>query len=432
MQERADELSGAPARGSFFALPSLLAGMALSALVAVPATYYALKQPALGPTVVQMAAERDAGEEQPLFAYSVTPGAPRAFGDLESLDVSQANGSRAQGGGGGAGGMPAPDVAIDSKMMIWQPYQIQYAFSGSLSSLGARTVDVLKRQKGPSAVQLPRLADVFSLGNVDLTSFQPARVNSVTFVQDTPYGYMIDLQLGEGTVSVHQNWERWPMQDIPQPLKKSDVPPESELVAIADAFLRSHGVDLSHYGEGEVDDAWHAMPIGALAAGAEPWIPGVQQVRYPLLVEGKPVYDQSGMTSGITVGVNVRAKKVSEMWGIANQSYVSSSYEAVTDAQAVTEYLAQLDRTPAEFLPKDAKTATVTLGQPTEGYAVYYVYDGKTGAELTVPSLIFPVISAPDDLPYRRRSVEVPLAKDVLAKQTQQFAPAPPDLVRPL
>jgi hypothetical protein len=141
------------------------------------------------------------------------------------------------------------------------------------------------------------------------------------------------------------------------------------------------------------------------------------------------VYDQSGMKMGIGVGVNVKHKKVMNVWGIMDRTYAKSDYAGVTDAAAIKDYIAKLDNYPIaiDAMPRGTtvKKATVTLGEPTLSYSLFYKYDQNVTQELVVPSLIFPVtkVDGGDPNSYYRQTVVVPLAKDLLVTQDNGMRP---------
>jgi hypothetical protein len=253
-------------------------------------------------------------------------------------------------------------------------------------------------------------------------------VDNLTIAQDTDRGYMVNLMLRDGTVNISANWEKWPHpeQDCRDEAcyakyrtKITDLLSQEQLLQIAGAFVSEHGIDVSHYGAPEVDETWK-RDYDRAQDKAQAYVPDAQTVVYPLLTEGRPVFDQGGAKQGIRVNVNVRQKLVSDVWGIQNLQYLRSDYAALSGSGDVLDYLAHLDRMAPDAYPQGMKVkrVKVTLGEPTLGYASYFTYENAQTRELIVPALLFPVQNVADGQYLWQQTIAVPLAKDLL-KQNQ-------------
>jgi len=413
-------------------------GAVAAVLITVPAVYYATH----GLPGIQTGAP----ESAPLFTYSVTDTSPNAFGDLSN--VQTAGGRGGAGGGGGMGGdaqQPMADGATtegydatnraqSDKMMIYPPEgftQYTYVYEGELPAL-EESVGVLKREKKISGPAIESLASAFNVGLLDLKSFAGARVDNITFTQDKQYGYMVGVSMTEGMVSVNQNWMRWPNPTSKCRdeacynsfrIKPSDIPADDVLIGLARDFIGEYNVDTSHYGEPEVDKNW-MREYERATDKSQAYVPETVNVLFPLLVDDQPVYDQSGNKTGLSVGISVRDKRVASLWGLQNQNYTRSTYTGVTDAAAIKDYLKNVNSYPIDTMLRDAKVTnvSVTLGEPTVGYALSYSYDESKNEsqELIVPSLFFPVKSTSNNEPLWVQNVVVPLAKDLLDQAKAQ------------
>jgi len=450
LQTRAEPSPSSP---SFFSFLSFLmnknysvalAGLLLGVIITGPVVYYGLPSQ-----------KQTLKTGTPLFTYSVTDTNSNAFGNL-----SNASGmSRTQSGGGGptgiggGGGVAAPmasgeAVSPDQKMIapgtdigIYPQEITEYTFKidGDMPALTQDQVQVLRRNKSINNADAQAMLDAFNLGSIDLSSFGGLKADSVSLYQDQKYGYMLYLSFRDGSVSINQNWEQWPhpesacgTEDCFQRyrMKESDIPADSVLIGIADDFVKAHGIDLAQFGKAEVDNSWR-VNYAAATDKAMFWIPDSARVVYPLLIDGKPVYEQGGGKAGISVGVNVREKKVSDLYGIMNQSYARSAYDAVTDSGAVLEYIKSMNNGYGAY-PQDAKKKTVeiTLGAPEMGYTKVYNYQNGVNDELIVPALIFPVKNVPEGSYFYQQSITVPLAKQLLEQQKNYPVPMPLDAVR--
>ena len=371
----------------------------------------------------------------PLFAYEVQEAGPEAFGSLDQVAAEPTAASRNQsGGGGGMGGMAAvsnPAVGMDAKMIApWPMTQYKYVYEGDLPTLQSQ-VDVYKGAKSTTKLPLAGVMGSFNLGTIDLGSFSNMNVQSMNFYQDTPFGYQIYVDLQNAQVSINAQWDQWPMGQCKddacyarEQVKIGDVLSDERLVEIASSFLTQHGIDLSHYGEGIADQMWRT-DYERQTDKTMAYIPDTQRVVFPLVIDGETVYDQGGQPYGLSVGVNVKHEKVSDVYGMGDRTYKKSSYAGVTDSAAIKKFLENVDNYgyPMPFLREDGSkaeptTATVTLGEPTISYVTYYDYTTGANTELLVPALVFPVKSiAGDNTYFYRQNVVVPLAEQMFAEQ---------------
>ncbi len=398
LRERAHTMNEAPAAG--FTWSNVLYGLsgALAVLVILPVMY-------LGWTN----GKNDATEtmsDGALFGYSVEEAGDNAFGPLKGITPG-AGGARNQSGGGGMGGdaavtNPAPMAAegsaamdygttdIDStglttgKMIAPGPmYQYEYVYDGELTGL-ADTVSVYKRDPSGSTIPMSALASRLNLGTINLESFRNMNVESVSFSQNVPYGYQMYVNLRDGTLGINAQWDQWPQSKCQteacyraQQVKIGDIPADDQLIAIARSFVGEHGVDLSQYGEPEVDNAWRVQ-YEAAPDKSTMYVPETMRVVFPLLIDGKPAYDQGGAKNGISVGVQVKEKKVMDVWGISNRTYLKSDYAGVTDAALIKSFINKTDKWAMDPMPRaggtEVRTGKVILGEPTLAHAMYYSY----------------------------------------------------------
>lgn len=316
------------------------------------------------------------------------------------------------GGGAGAGGvagMPSPLIYPAPEVP-----RIDFVYEGELPEIGA-TVDVLRRVK-PSASTGGVVTALrrFAMGLLDLGEFSDANVESFSLTEDEPFGYTVYVNPAEGTISIGQNWRRWPQGVVDGPMMEGNIeaPPEGELVALADDFLDSYGIARGDYGDPVVQKNWGGvMPL----AGEKMTMPSyIQEISiiYPYLVNGESIYDEGGNVTGLYVGVNLKEKRVSNVSGLMTRRYESSAYEAEQDVDKLLAYAES-----RYWYGEGARTVTVAVGAPERGYVSTWVWNGTEGMEVVVPALIFPVpqnLNIPNM--YFPPKLAIPLAKDIIAR----------------
>lgn len=329
----------------------------------------------------------------------------------------------AQFGGTANTGVASPDM----KMIAPYPMvQVEYDYVGEAIELADASLDVLKRSQGSfSAGTLASALRGMNLGVADLSSFGNASIGDISIYQNEPYGYQIYMSPRNGTMSIDQNWDQWKdayptCQDDQcwraSQLKRSDVPSDEELVRIADAFIAQHRIDRSVYGAGEVDKSWERY---ASNENGEVYIPDVMQVTYPLMIDGKTVYQNGGSKMGIVVGINLRVKKVSSVYNLQQLSFEASAYDAETNTDTI---LAEAKKgglsSSIRYMQENVETKTVKaeLGTPMKALVQIYQYKDNQSFELYVPALIFPVTKAPDASSgaWAPSAVIVPIVKGIV------------------
>ncbi|OGY44357.1 MAG: hypothetical protein A3J62_04115 [Candidatus Buchananbacteria bacterium RIFCSPHIGHO2_02_FULL_38_8] len=344
---------------------------------------------------------------------------------LGAGDAIVAPRSQAGGGSGYATSESAMIVPPDYLMVNYK-----YVYKGEPITLDQDKLPVLKRIRGiGSAGQIAGLLSSFNLGLADLSAFSDSKVQNVSFIQDKPYGYAINANLEEGSLTIYQNWQTWPLgqcQDEKcyeaQRVTISDVPTDEELIRIANDFLSQHKISLENYGDPFVDNNWRVY-YAQTVNQAELYLPDSLTVLYPLEIQGQGVYEGYGYPAGLSVTVSIRDKRVNGVNSLFTQNYQSSMYEAETDFNRILKFAETGGVYSYPFA--DATTVyEIELGEPKLGYLKKWNYKNGQTEELLVPALIFPVINQPQTeattkqiLPNAyKQNVVVPLIKEVLAE----------------
>lgn len=351
-----------------------------------------------------------------------------------------------RGGGGGGGGQ----VALDSKAIgIMPPYELinyKFVYKGGEFSVPSDQLDVLKRVKGATVdVDMAGLIRGLNFGLGDLGSFDGLSVQNVSLAQKSDLGYMINIMPDEGTININQNWGYWPIDRCfgdskcfeELRVKESDVPADNELIQITDAFLAEHNIDKSIYGVPEVGLNYNWRMIYESAPDkANFYFPEAIDVTYPYLVDGKPVYDEwMGTKQGINVSVNIKARRVSTLYGLTTQNYQASPYEMENDAKKLIALAEQGGINNNVYYGEEAnvKTKELELGDPVLAYFKYYSYRSNENVELIIPAYFFPIKNPPSDPNFSRKGIVIPLAKDIIAERQPKdvISPVPMPLTEP-
>lgn len=378
------------------------------------------------------------------FKSEIRDVANSGFGPLAVQDRSGMARPQSGGGGGGIGGgggvatgMPVP--SYDSKM-IAPPYEVTkivYQYAGEEFTQDNDTVPVLKRVIDESVVRsISRNVSKMGLGLTDLSRLNNALFTDMNISEQAEYGYNVSINLREGWLSFYQNWERWPQ---PAPcsddiscqrisfIEESQIPDEQTLVRIADDFMNKYRINRSGYGSGMINKNWRnsfsqfprSIETGTQLVGLD--IP----VIYPLLIDGKEVYDEWGGQIGIFVTINARTQKVTSAGNIGVQNYERSNYTAERDVKKILELAEKGGTNDMYYYDTPTKIITVKLGTPKMELVQTYKFNNAGGPSeiLYVPSLVFPVQDISDRQYFQRENVVVPLASELLNQKLNPIQP---------
>ena len=167
----------------------------------------------------------------------------------------------------------------------------------------------------------------------------------MSFLEDKEFGYMVNIDFANGNISLSQNWQKWPQPKCDEngcaqtPLTQNDIPSDEEFARITDAFLAQYGIQKTLYGKPQVDSAPRIMYARAIAAGETPFISDQYTVTYPLVIEGKDIYNEYGGLKGLSLTVDIRTKKVVGMYGLEKENRISSVYTNMTDTETMNKII---------------------------------------------------------------------------------------------
>jgi hypothetical protein len=355
--------------------------------------------------------------EQQMQGLVVAKTGDNAFGDIAfGGDISEEGDQRESTFSGNALGMGGSDndeetksspsatgngASVDS-MIAPEMINYNYVYDGEDFQVENGKVTVYKKLQG-SSDSLSSVLNGLRLNDVDLSKFSNLKVASMQLSEDKDHGYAIYVYPKENTIYISQNWQKWPEYYRDEQTSVSQLSNEKAL-EIANNFLEDYNINTSAYGPGEVLE----YPSG------EGYSRDSATVVYPLQVEGKDVYNQSGFKHGLNVIVDFRTGRVSNVSNINPGNFQSSDYDSsLTKEQAIS--YAEKGGLQRNYLYEEAtKTVDIKLGTPIYSLVQTWKYDENNSSELLVPSLIFPVKNIQDYRYYYGSYVIVPLVGDLM------------------
>ncbi len=383
--------------------------------------------------------------------YKVTNSSANSFGSLTSAsntvalaDGAENNAARPQSGGGSemAVGFAAPSTSGgmgggmggDSKMIYPYPeVNYKYEYKGEALPEIAADQAVFKRVKGLDGSPSNSILDLIRLGLFNLQKLSSVSLENLTLTENRENGYSVNLNFVEGSANLYENWKMWNSPDRQcrdeacynkYRLRFSDVPDDAAIISVADKFIADYGISRDRYGAPKIQDYWRQDYLRSPDKNNY-YIPDVISIVYPYVIDNKVVYDESGMSTGLNVAVNIRKMLVSNVGEITTQQYLSSPYAGFTDHDKI---LALAEKggfrnyygypIPLQEQAGQTKVTTVELGTPVLGMMRFWKYDIiGTSDELYIPALIFPVTNR-EEIGFYRESVIVPLVKEIIENDT--------------
>lgn len=381
--------------------------------------------------------------------FAVKEATPESFGDLSKVTIANAktdsnlkaitNGT-SQGGAPAMADMPTSTMPSegggqDEKLIApgeIYPGAIQYSFkyTGAEFPQLPDTQGVLKKVKpNQPSVIVSQIIKFLSFGLVDLNKLTNTNLSYVTFTEDKEFGYQTNIDLEQGNVYMYPNYNKWP-QDYNcgmagcgnyKPLQASDVMPDQDAITLADKFIADYGISKEGYGAPEINNTWRIMYANAPAVErASFYIPEQIQIVYPLILDGKKVYDEGGGVYGLNVYIDARSKRVVSVSDIVTKQFERSSYQGVTDKGQILKVAQKGGFRNYTYEDANAKTVKLELDTPTvQTVKMWYSNDNyNNSTELYVPALVFPVKNWKESN-YWRQNVYVPLVQDILNSENQ-------------
>jgi hypothetical protein len=364
------------------------------------------------------------------FRQNIESTGAESFG---TIALPNQNNPRPQSGGGGGMGLGGGGDTVSSKMMapdamIYPPIDMPlytYVYKGEVK-IPEENLPVYKKTNLPfNSSDTATIVRNLSLADINLDAFKRLGISNLTLTEDVEYGYMLNLDFMNGTINMYQNYMKWPQPVCdkngcvqPPKLTEKDIPADSEVINVSNQFVSKYNIDISQYGAPIVDKSWRIWYARSAELGQEQMIPDMYTVTYPIMLDGKPVYQEGGMYRGLTFNYDVRTKRITGMYGIEKADLKKSTYETIKKTDLINEMIKNGGRyiMTDTTVNKDRKVVELTLSEPSLNYVTIYGEwkDGKT-EEYYVPAYVFPVENAPKE-GYAPQTIIIPLVEEFVQR----------------
>jgi hypothetical protein len=314
------------------------------------------------------------------------------------------------GEGGGSSAMP-----------LILPVNYNYVYKGDDFEVSSNGL-VYRMTSNNSLGSLDNVIGNMNLG-LDLKKFSNMKVNNIQISEDRQFGYSLYIDFIQNTFSINMNWEKWPTIES---ANLTQLPPDSQILAISDKFLANYGIDMGRYAKGEImqnqgviaNEKVLAPETGAGTQSiARPIYSQYVSVVYPLMIDGQEVYDQGGQKYGLTVGIDLGYNRVTNVYNIITGKFESSKYDIESDPGVLIKAAEEGGLNAYNYYYSDVQNSPdIELGSPKQGLVMMWkTEEGKANSiQLFVPSLIFPVRSNQGQNYFYQNNVIVPLVGGIM------------------
>ena len=204
-------------------------------------------------------------------------------------------------------------VSMDSStaMLPYQPKIYSYEYAGSGYVFKNDRMGVLKKKKNTISLrEAEPFLQNFKISSLDLTKFSNLKLNNLMISEEQEYGLSLNIDFNEGNLTLSRNWSLWPQSVCAtgncQTIQIDQVPSDESALRIARDFLSKYQIGTTSYGKPFVNHDWKvAYTLASDKRYA--YIPEVISVIYPLVLDGKTVYEEYGQTKGMTVNIDIKS-----------------------------------------------------------------------------------------------------------------------------
>ncbi|MDD2515892.1 MAG: hypothetical protein PHF46_01365 [Candidatus Gracilibacteria bacterium] len=287
----------------------------------------------------------------------------------------------------------------------------KFVYKGEKIEIKESKMEALKKEKKSyTNADLNNLIKSIKLDVFDISKLEKLFVNNITVSEDKDYGLQMNINLDEANISLYKNRKKWPQNNCntdecysQNKIKMDQIPTQEKAINIANEFVTSHGINISNYANPYLDTT------RLKTYNEASYLPESISVIYPLKIEGKAVYEESGYSKGLTITIDIKSQKVQEVYGLEKLNFLSSMYETETNFDKILEIATKGGRNnPTVY--KTGENSEISLGTPVLEYT--YIYDYKDGVteEYIVPAYIFPIL---DNQNYGPSNIVVPILQDL-------------------
>jgi hypothetical protein len=310
-------------------------------------------------------------------------------------------------------------MAVTSDMPLpqyEQPSQVVYVYTGELT-LPTGDMAVYERQSWSfSSEDFGDIVSRFSFDWFDTRALKNTKISSLTLVEDSPLGYILNVDFAGWSLSLTENTETWPTPTCNQTsceslpwVKMSDIPTDSTVIKVGQSFLSTYSIPLTNFASPTIDHSWKSWSTGDIG-------PETLTLTYPYLLDDKLIYEENGTPRWLSLTYNIRNNKISQLYWFSKESLKSSQYPIRQSKDTLMKLITQGGRYGWNngTIWENTKTITIALNTPEIAYMRISqpTTEGKW-TDFYVPALVFKVWDIPE-WAYATPTITIPLIDEYM------------------
>lgn len=320
--------------------------------------------------------------------------------------------------------MPPSDLSLRnqdemlSKMIApaenYTPQVYRYNFSWSLKLDLKSSMPVYKRdnKKVDSEVFAKNIWNM-SFAWVWVSNFSNIWVSNITLNEDKDYWYNIFIDFDNSNLSINKNYSKWPESTYVE-WEQQVFLEENEIIKIAYDFLNTHKIDLSKYGEPQIDKTYI---MNFAKYNSSKIMPAYAQnnttVVFPLIVDWNEIIEEWWQQAWVRIDIDLKIKKVISLNWLSVDNYLKSYYKTETN----TNNILNVANKGWRFGFNDYGTGAidyidVNINNPQIKYVHTYSYKDNQSEQYLIPAIVFDVENPENNGNYFGDTIVIPLLKD--------------------
>lgn len=303
--------------------------------------------------------------------------------------------------------MIAPDID-------YVPEIYRYSFSWNLNIDLKDMMPVYKRdnKKIDSKVFAESISKL-DFAWVNLSNFSNVWISNISLTEDKEYGYNINVDFENSSMSIYKNWTKWPQGTYVEGEKQVFLE-EKEIIKISEDFLAAHKIDLSKYGTPVVEKAYIMAYAKFSSSRIMPdYAQNITNVVYPLIVDWNEIVEEGWQAAWVRVEIDLKEKKVSWINWLSIDNYLKSDYKTETSTENILKVANVWWRYGFyDAWTEKVKYVDVNLKNPEIKYVHTYSFKDNTQEQFLIPAVVFEVDKPENTEYYYGETVIVPLLKD--------------------
>lgn len=248
---------------------------------------------------------------------------------------------------------------------------------------------------------------------VEVSNFKNVWISNISLVENTEYGYNINIDFDNSSLNIYKNWAKWP-QDTYIEGEKQVFLDEKEVIKIANDFLNTYKIDLSKYGNPVIEKSYVMAYAKYESSKIMPeYTQNITNVVFPLIVDWNEIYEEWWQVSWVRIEIDLKSKKVIWLNSLSVDNYLKSDYKTETNTTNILKVASKWGRYGFyDIGTENVKYVDIKLKNPKLKYINTFNYKTYTQEQFLIPAIVFEIDNENGSEYNYGETITVPLVKD--------------------